>query len=205
MPARKALTMPAVPSRARVGDWIPTFSGRKFYPLDPRPEEISIVDIAHHLSMQARWTGAVHAFYSIAQHAILVSYACLPEDALYGLLHDAAEAYLHDINRTVKRLPVMVGYRHLEDGLQQLILAKFGLHGPMPASVRHADDLLAETERRDLLRPGTVDMDADPSRCAPWTIKPMPPEAAEAAFLKRFKQLTSTGYVDPVVVRQPTN
>ncbi len=181
---------PAAGGPMRVGDWIPTFTGRKFYPFDPRPEDIYIEDIAHQLSLQVRWTGATETHYSVAQHCVLVSYACHPEDALYGLLHDAAEAYLHDVNRVVKRAPALDGYRTLEDGLLLVILAKFGLTGPMPASVKHADDMLAETERRDLLRRGPdPETDPDPSRCAPWTIMPMPPNKAEWAFLKRFKRL----------------
>ncbi len=186
----------------RIGGWIATFSGRKFYPLDPRLDEISIVDIAHHLSMQVRWTGAVHAFYSTAQHSVLVSYTCLPEDALYGLLHDAAEAYLHDINRPLKQAPALVGYRNIEDRLQLLIFARFGLVAPMPASVKHADDLLAETERRDLLPRGLVDMDADPAKCAPWVIRPMCQAAAEEAFLKRFNRLTTASHMESAIVRE---
>ena len=38
----------------RIGDWIQTYTGKCFYPLDPRPEEIDIMDIAHSLSMTCR-------------------------------------------------------------------------------------------------------------------------------------------------------
>lgn len=176
----------------RVGGWIPTFTGRKFYPLDPRLEDITIEDIAHHLSMQVRWTGAVQTFYSTAQHSVLVSYACPPEDAFWALLHDASEAYLHDINRILKHAPQLAGYRNIEDGLQLLIYARFGLVGPVPRSVKVADDLLAETERRDLVPRGTPDMDADPARCAEWVIRPVAQDAAEQMFLARFRQLWSS-------------
>ena len=173
----------------RVGGWIPTYTGRKFYPLDPRLEDIDIKDIAHHLSRQVRWTGAVHTFFSTAQHSLLVSYLCDPPDALYGLLHDASEAYLHDINRVVKQLDALSGYRDLEERIQRVIFARFRLNGPMPASVKRADDLLAETERRDLLPRGTPDMAADPARCLDWSIVPKSPQDSERAFLARFDAL----------------
>src|SRR5579885_2784587 len=88
----------------RHGDWIQTYCGVAFYPLDPRPEEILIEDIAHALSMLCRFTGHVKRFYSVAQHCVYVSHRCDPKDALWGLLHDAAEAYLNDISRPVKSL-----------------------------------------------------------------------------------------------------
>ena len=49
----------------RIGDWISTFSGKQFWPCDPRPEEIDIADIAHHLSNLCRFTGAVKSFYCV--------------------------------------------------------------------------------------------------------------------------------------------
>lgn len=38
----------------RKGDWMQTWSGRQFWPLDPRVEDIDLRDIAHSLSMQCR-------------------------------------------------------------------------------------------------------------------------------------------------------
>ena len=31
----------------RQGDWLQTYTGKQFYPLDPQPEDIDIQDIAH--------------------------------------------------------------------------------------------------------------------------------------------------------------
>jgi hypothetical protein len=63
----------------RVGDWIKTFSGINFYPMDPRPEDIRIEDIAHALSNQCRFSGHVAVFHSVAQHSILVAKTVLTE------------------------------------------------------------------------------------------------------------------------------
>jgi hypothetical protein len=38
----------------RRGNWQQTFTGRQFWPLDPRPEEVCADDIAHALSLQCR-------------------------------------------------------------------------------------------------------------------------------------------------------
>ena len=57
----------------RVGDWIATFTGRQAYPMDLRPSEITIEDIAHSLSMQCRYTGHCLRFYSVAEHSVLMA------------------------------------------------------------------------------------------------------------------------------------
>ena len=58
---------------ARKGDWLSTYTGKQFYPLDPREEDVDINDIVHSLSQQARFNGHSVKFYSIAQHSTLVS------------------------------------------------------------------------------------------------------------------------------------
>lgn len=46
--------------------WIQTYTGVKFYPLDPVAEDIRIEDIAHALSMICRFNGHSKQFYSVA-------------------------------------------------------------------------------------------------------------------------------------------
>ena len=48
----------------RKGDWMQTISGRQFWPIDPRPEDVFIEDIAHALSMMCRFNGHCDRFYS---------------------------------------------------------------------------------------------------------------------------------------------
>jgi uncharacterized protein len=43
----------------REGDWIQLISGEPFWPLDARPEEVHLNDIAWALSMQCRYAGHV--------------------------------------------------------------------------------------------------------------------------------------------------
>ncbi len=173
-------------------DAICTFTGKVFRPLDPDPEQICIQDIAHSLANQCRWTGHVKKFYSTAQHSYRVSQLCDKEDRLWGLLHDATEAYIADIARPVKRFTDFgVGYEEIEENLMRAVCDRFGLEYQMPESVKRADDLALFAEMRDLMPPflweregfkGTLE--ADEQR-----VKPVSPSWAESNFLERYHQL----------------
>ncbi|MFG0247924.1 MAG: phosphohydrolase, partial [Phycisphaeraceae bacterium JB051] len=77
--------------------WIQTYTGKAFYPLREDPGIIDIRDIAHALSLQCRFNGHCSDFYSVAQHSVHVSEVVPQAFALWGLLHDAAEAYMSDL------------------------------------------------------------------------------------------------------------
>jgi hypothetical protein len=109
------------------------------YPLNPRVDDVCVDDIAHALAMQTRFTGHCRRFYSVAQHSVHVSHVCDRRDALWGLLHDASEAYLSDVSRPVKRLPEMSEYRSAEQRLLAVICERFGLPEAEPPSVKRAD------------------------------------------------------------------
>lgn len=83
-------------------DWMQTYTGRVFWPLEPRPEDVDIVDIAHALANLCRYGGHSKVFYSVAHHSVLVSQIVPPADALWGLMHDSAEAYVIDLIRPIK-------------------------------------------------------------------------------------------------------
>jgi len=48
---------------SRHGEWMQTYTGRRFWPLDPRESEVHIEDIAHSLAMQCRYAGHSLKFY----------------------------------------------------------------------------------------------------------------------------------------------
>jgi hypothetical protein len=83
-----------------------TASGIPFDILNPHPENVDIVDVAHHLSRINRFTGAIKfEHYSVAQHSILcakVMRIMAPQFELHALLHDAHEAYIGDISTPMK-------------------------------------------------------------------------------------------------------
>ena len=131
--------------------WIQTFTGKKFYPQNPTMDSICIEDIAHSLSNQCRFTGHTSAHYSVAQHSVLVSYLCNPENALHGLLHDGSEFALVDVASPIKKLPEMIGYRELEKKVQSAIYRRFGLTEQEPADVKRADLLVLSIESNSFL------------------------------------------------------
>lgn len=176
----------------RKGGWIYTNSGRQFYPLDPRPGDIDINDIAHSLANQCRFSGHCRKHYSVAQHSVLVSMLCDPQDALWGLLHDASEAYLIDVPSPLKKLPEFLFYREAEARLMAMVCDVFGLNRDEPPSVKIADRRMCVTEARDLMKTKTCQVDAEPyDTCVvAWSH-----QVARSAFLNRFNLLTRKGNV----------
>jgi len=170
--------------------WIQTYSGKKFHPLHPSTRDIDVLDIAHALSNQCRFGGHTRQFYSVAQHSVLVSQLCDPCDALWGLLHDAAEAYLVDMPRPIKYTPQLDVYRGYEMQLQAAICFAFGLQIQQPESVKRADYQLLCTEADQLLGPLHPDWEARDQALA-INIAPYPPDIAREAFLDRFEELTA--------------
>ncbi len=133
----------------RRGDWIQTYTGRVFWPMDPRPSEVNFWDIAYSLSKQCRYAGHCKKFYSVAQHSVLVSLHVAPEHALWGLLHDAAEAYLVDVPRPIK--PYLAEYKQIEATVMLAIRERFGLKGTMPQEVEEIDQRILANEQAVLM------------------------------------------------------
>lgn len=174
-------------------DWIQAYTGGKIHVVALRPEEITISDIAAGLCHESRFNGqyAPNKFYSVAEHCVHVSRMCERKDALYGLLHDASEAYLKDIPSPLKHSPMMTQYRKLEAATQKKIFEKFGLTGVCPQSVHDADERLLAIEAHVLKRPIHPDWKINPV----WTSDvPLylgwPCEKAYDEFMKRFEELT---------------
>lgn len=112
------------------GNAIFTFTNTRFYPLDPKVDEVLIEDIAHALSQMCRANGHFKAFYSVAQHSIncmkeAKARRLSPRVQLACLIHDASEAYISDITRPVKSH--LEEYRKIERKLQAVIFEKFNI------------------------------------------------------------------------------
>lgn len=177
------------------GDWMHTYTGKKFYPMNPRVEDICIEDIAHSLSLQCRYNGHVTRFYSVAEHCVHLSYSVSPANALWALLHDATEAYVGDMIRPLKKF--MPEYVDAEDRVMVAIAQRFGLSLPvdgpliMPNEVKDADDRILLTERNSLMVKTDHKWVVDHLEPLPVTIFAWESLAAEFAYTLRFKELTN--------------
>lgn len=177
----------------REGNWLQTFSGVMFYPIDPRPEEVLIEDIAHSLSNQCRYAGHTNTFYSVAEHCYRMSYIVPKEDALWALLHDASEAYLVDLPRPIKHYSKLGEvYIMLENRVMRAVVKRFNLPIPCPFSVHRADNIMLSTEKRDLMKLPPKPW-VETEKPLKGVIFPMNPCVAEIMFLERFASLEQTG------------
>lgn len=190
LPAEVAKTL----APARIGNFMQTFSGGLYWPMDPRVEEVNILDIAHSLSMQCRYTGHTSKFYSVAEHSYHVSTIVAPHLALLGLLHDATEAYLTDVARPVKRH--LANYKDIEQANWLVIARKFGLPAVMPKQIHDADAAMLAAERAVLMKP------LPEVTAAQWMmgdVQPIPkveicgwyPDSGQSMFLERFYEITT--------------
>lgn len=174
-----------------------TFTGKMLDLSSPKPEDICLEDVAHHLARVCRFGGAVHEYYSVASHSVMVA-------AIVGagsgtterrnrsaLLHDATEAYLGDMVSGLKRLNP--DYRILEDEWATVIETRFDVSFRRCPIIKDADlrarlsecrDLFSGTYPRELLLGGEGDR-------KPWggVCRPLPPDEAEWEFLAAADRL----------------
>lgn len=114
-------------------------------------EQIKIRHIAWHLSMTCRYLGGVYHFYSTAEHCIILSYLVPKELAFQALMHDASEAYCHDIVRHIKYADGMKWYRDFENKFYETLIApRYFLPVTIDPVVKQMDTLVCQLERSSL-------------------------------------------------------
>ncbi len=137
--------------------------------------------------MLCRFNGHCSRFYSVAEHSVHVSRLCPPEHALWGLLHDAAEAYLSDLPGPVKKR--MPDYSAAERKLLAALATRFGLAVEMPEAVRLADGITLANERDQVMRPSAEPWPGLPSRCPRVVLACDAPPEASLGFQKSTRNL----------------
>lgn len=140
-----------------MSDYITTYTGKHFEPLDPDPELIDIQDIAHALSMICRGNGHVSSFWSVGQHCLCCAKEALARGlsdrmALACLLHDASECYMSDVPRPFKKN--MKEYKKQEEALLKIIYEKYletDLSREEQVLLKEIDDAMLWYDLRKLL------------------------------------------------------
>lgn len=186
----------------RLGEWMQTSRGGKFFPADPRPEEIFIEDIANGLALDCRYggQGRTDRYYSVAEHCVhMARYAAMlgwpPEAQLATLLHDGAEGYINDLPRAVKAA-VGFGYTNIEHNIEAVIYAKFDIEDAADgwkAQIKKLDRRIIVNEKAAIMK-----------HQQPWAhdrfeilggiiIKCWAPPVAKLEFLKEFTAICVAG------------
>ncbi|MBD3260671.1 MAG: hypothetical protein GF334_03175 [Candidatus Altiarchaeales archaeon] len=166
--------------------WIQTKTGKKFDFFNPTLDSICIEDIAHALANLCRFSGHTKMFYSVAEHSVWVSVQAPPDLKLEALLHDAAEAYLGDVSRPLKRM--LPQYKLLEGKIERRIAEKFGLVYPWPDAIKAIDNRMLITERNQLMGRSswTWEDEAKPYGIAVACLEPV---QAKLAFMRTYRKL----------------
>lgn len=197
-------TTPTAPP-TRTCDWLNTATGRKFPFLAPTAGDIDIVDIAIGLGHQARYAGQTRQHYSVALHSVLVARVIRAlggslDEQRWGLLHDAAEAYVTDIPWPLKSAGLVPGLVAAERGIMTAVVALFGLSEREPALVKEIDLEMLEVESESLLvrHPDwEIARPARPEVREVWASRePGAPTSSGLIFMEQAIQLGLAGHSD---------
>lgn len=170
--------------------YVSTFLGNRFFLTRPHIDDVAIEDIAHGLAYQCRFNGQTSAFYSVAQHSLMVMALVPPALHFQALLHDAAEAYLGDMVKPLKLL--FPEFSVIEARVMEIIGQRFAIDlTRLDLAIKRADLIALATEKRDLM-PYSAEAWSylEGIEPLPGIIAPMDPQAAKEAFLEAFAVLS---------------
>lgn len=173
-------------------DYITTYSGIHFIPVEPDADKIYIRDIAHALSLICRGNGHVKTFFSVGQHCI--NCALEAEAGGYSermilacLLHDAGEAYLSDVPSPLKKY--LREYNAFEDKILDVIYEKY-----LGSTLTEAERLMVKKVDKDMLYYdlrellGEVPDGPEPEIQIELSYKMRPFEEVEQQYLEIFQK-----------------
>lgn len=159
---------------------------------DLRVEDIDLHSIATSLSRLCRFNGHGRCFYSVAQHSIDVAHRISdPKLRIYGLIHDAHEAFIGDIATPVKTMFRSAGtdYSNAAHYIDTVIYKAFGLKYPderIHSIVKQQDNNALIYEAQNYMW-----------SCQYWSYKkdmlfePLGMQEAADLFLKKFEECMS--------------
>lgn len=179
----------------RTGAWMQLNSGGRFFPQDPKAEEITSNDIANGLASIKRYGGQgdIDKWYSVAEHSVHMAEFVLKDSgweaaefALATLMHDASEAFAGDMIRAMKDA-VGAPYKTIEGGIQSVIVEKYGLQSAYEEHGKHIkwlDQCIVPLEKEYLFGERALDWEYDKFPPLPNVqIRGWYPDRAKAIFL----------------------
>lgn len=177
--------------------YIVCWGGHKLFFLEPKPNDYSIVRVAHALAQERRFAGNYGNGYSVAQHSVLVSLGVellggSSRQSLAGLVHDASEMLTGDLPSPLKAH--LSGFNHIEALQNKAIEEKYGVNLEDPL-VKEVDKMVLSAEVRMLVPQREQRLfDVDPkyhlneqpgwTQVLPWTYN-----EAVGQFLDRYEFL----------------
>ncbi len=177
--------------------WIGLYSGGAIHFAAPAQDEIILEDVAHSLSQLCRYNGHTKRFYSVAEHACLMSdwvmrqYWSSSLDGLTALHHDDAEYVIGDMARPLK--VTMPQFRAAETVLDEALARKFGTEYPFPSWLKSIDSRIIRDEKRAVMQPTPLDWGVDGFQSLGvgfWRVLGRFPSVAKRRYLRRHHRLT---------------
>ncbi len=151
-------------------------------------------DIARALANVCRFGGHTRAFYSVAQHSVIVSELVQErggdvEDVFAALMHDATEAYLGDMPHPIKhRSPLGAAFKEAEDRLEAVLQARFAIKRDVP-EIKRADRALLATERGAFSSISWDWPELEGVEPLGLELEAWPPDEAARRFAERYAEL----------------
>lgn len=133
-------------------DFVNTYSGKEMSLVNPKVEDVSLLDISYTLANIKRWNATTP--FTVAQHSLLVEEIVRlnggsNKERLLALLHDSAEAYIGDMPKPLKDLDVNSLFLKTEALIEDVIRQAFQLeefNSMFTDRIRQADALSAKLE-----------------------------------------------------------
>lgn len=179
-----------------------TYTGKYVDLLDPKPEQITLADIAVGLSNCCRFGNQVNRFYSVAEHSVRCAAmteghaACGINLPMACLFHDAHEAYTGDITAPLKQV-LGESLREVQHRLDVAIVAELGLEHDLYAIdlkhplVKAVDDAVMFREAAGLkYSHGIGDHWGNDEYYEPLVDYGWTPAEAERRFIETYERLT---------------
>lgn len=179
---------------------IPLVTGKFYNVLEPESEDqakLTLQVIGRGLANTCRFAGQLDKFYSVAEHCVIGSYMLEDEiDQRAFMMHDSAEALIHDITKPLKvELP---DYVALEERHERIHAQRWGLPYPLQPQVKQVDRVMARIETIYFGKTERLSFTEDPSEDQlqrleaagqHGKIRCLDPDQAYAAWLLRANEL----------------